>query len=234
VATDRTALQDATRRTAAAGITAQLVEYVPGPGRRVVCVVTFVGTDGEPSEPICYRKLRHAPPRFGVASVAELVACRDLVEPTRALLSELRWRGPAALEFKLDARDGSYRFLEINGRSVLPNQLLRQAGYPFARAQWCQSLGQAWHPEPNGWRGRWIHLHADLATRLLGSRRSSPTWREFWHPYSGPKVFAVWSPSDPGPFLAQWRRSLIDSLRLPFRPEQRHELRRRVELPPGL
>lgn len=232
VATDRDELVAAVRATTQAGLVAQLMDYVPGPDRATLVANCFVGPDGEPSEVFCFRRLRQTPPRFGVSSAAEPCSRAGLVEPTRALLAQLRWRGPAAVEFKLDARDGSYRFLEINGRSVLPNRLLRQAGFPMALAQWREAAGEAWRPEPSGWPGRWFHLHADLATQLLGSRRSTPTWAEFRRSYTGPKVFAVWSARDPGPFLAQWSRSLLGLLRLPFRAAERRALRRRVEVPP--
>jgi predicted ATP-grasp superfamily ATP-dependent carboligase len=99
-------------------------------------------------------------------------------------------------EFKRDPRDGTLRFIEVNGRSVVYNALLRRAGLDLA--------GLAWDGKPartNGWRGVWVNLHADLLYAVLRERLGP---REFLAPYRRPTVEAVWSRSDPRPFTAQW------------------------------
>jgi predicted ATP-grasp superfamily ATP-dependent carboligase len=234
VVRDRPELAEAVETTIAAGLDAQLIEYVPGPEERVVVFSALVGAEGEPSEEFCFRKPRHAPPRFGVASMAEPCTCPELVEPSRALLARLSWRGPAGIEYKFDERDGCYRFIEINGRSVLSNSLARRAGFPFATGQWSLARGGTWKPQPNGWKGRWIHLHADLLTQVVGRGQSKPSWKAFRRSYSGPKIFGVWATRDPRPFAVQWTRSLADLARLPFRSAERRALRGRVEPPSGL
>ena len=46
-------------------------------------------------------------------------------------------------EFKRDPRDGRFRFLEVNGRSVLYNALLRQAGLDLAALAWSDHVRRA-------------------------------------------------------------------------------------------
>lgn len=231
---DRSALAEAVEAVVTEGFDAQLVEYMPGPEKRVVVFSALVGRDGELSKAFCFRKPRHAPPRFGVASMAEPYSCEGLVEPSRALLAELGWRGPAGIEYKFDERDGSYRFIEVNGRSVLSNSLARRAGFPFAIGQWGMARDESWEPAPNGWSGRWFHLHADLLTQMLGRADAKSSWGEFRRSYVGPKIFGVWAARDPRPFAVQWARSLADLVRLPFRSAERRALRGRVEPPSDL
>jgi biotin carboxylase len=62
------------------------------------------------------RKLRVWPPRVGVTVAAESTHETELVDLLLPLFRELRWQGPADAEFKIDARDGVPRILEINPR----------------------------------------------------------------------------------------------------------------------
>jgi len=41
---------------------------------------------------------------------------RDLVERSAALLRKVAWNGPAMVEYKMDARDGREKLMEVNGR----------------------------------------------------------------------------------------------------------------------
>jgi D-aspartate ligase len=55
-----------------------------------------------------------------------------VVELSRRLLRKLDYRGFVGVEFKLDARDDSFRLMEINARAVSGNQLAISAGVDFA------------------------------------------------------------------------------------------------------
>jgi predicted ATP-grasp superfamily ATP-dependent carboligase len=98
--------------------------------------------------------------------------------------------------------------MEINGRAVIYNALLRRAGLDVAGLAWSElATGRAEPSLATGWSGAWIHLHADVLYSLLDRRRHPLSLSEFFAPYRRRKVFAVWSARDPLPFLTEWART---------------------------
>ena len=175
-----------------------VTEYVPGSDSALYFHVVHLDAHGDPVARATVRKLRQGPPGFGDARVAQLVDCDpELDEATVALARRIGLTGVAAVEFKRDARDGTLKFIEINGRSVVFNALLRHGGCDIAAL----ALGaRAARGEP---RGTWIHLHPDVGYSL----RDRIGLSEFLSPYRrGPLIEAAWSARDPLPFLAQWAR----------------------------
>jgi predicted ATP-grasp superfamily ATP-dependent carboligase len=55
----------------------------------------------------------------------------QVAEQSRQLLRSLNYRGFCAIEYKWDARDGTYRLMEINPRTASGNQLAIDAGVDF-------------------------------------------------------------------------------------------------------
>jgi predicted ATP-grasp superfamily ATP-dependent carboligase len=216
VARDRGELLEATRRMRTAGIRGQVFDLVPGGDDRIHAYCTYLDARGEPRGGVTMRKLRQSPARFGVARVAEVVADPPGIrEATIELLRRLGYRGIAQAEFKLDPRDGTFRFLEVNGRSPIYNALLRRAGLDGAALAWsdqvCNSSESA---RVTLWPGVWIHLHTDLLNAAVHGRREGLSFRTFAAPYRRPKIYAVWSAADPLPFLTQWARTAMDAARL--------------------
>ena len=209
VARDRAALTQCIARLVEAEMAGQVFDVIPGADSQIYAYGTYVDTRGEPCAGLTVRKLRQSPPSFGVARVAEITADHpSLREATIELLRRIGFRGMAVAEFKLDPRDGRFRFLEINGRSVIYNGLLRRAGLDLAGLAWSDHMcGRAEPARPNGWPGVWIHLHADVLYSLLCRRHDRVAFSDFAAPYRRPKVYAVWSAADPRPFITQWSRS---------------------------
>jgi predicted ATP-grasp superfamily ATP-dependent carboligase len=182
---------------AAADIPCVLMDLVPGADDALHVAALFLDEDGAPVAGRTVRKLRQGPPGFGDARVAEVVAPdTELHDAAIAIARRIGLCGIAVAEFKRDARDGRFRFLEINGRSVVYNELLRGAGLDLPAL----AVGEG--PGANGGAARWVHLHPDL----LYSLRDRIGRERFMAPYRGPWKEAVWSRRDPAPFLAQWAR----------------------------
>jgi len=131
------------------------------------------------------------------------------------LLRHIGHRGLGVVEFKHDARDGTPRFIEVNGRSVLYNRLLQKSGLDTAVLGWQDFVDRAPRAAaPTGWNGVWIHLHADILRSVLQPHHDrSLSLAQYVAPYRRPKVFAVWSAQDPRPFRAQWRRTAGEAWR---------------------
>jgi D-aspartate ligase len=209
VARDRAELRTCVARFAGADMAGQVFDLVPGADSEIYAYCAYVDARGEPHGGLTVHKLRQSPPFFGVARVAEIVGDQPtLREATIEILRRIGFRGMAAAEFKRDPRDGRLRFIEINGRSVVYNALLRRAGWDASALAWADYVeGQVQPMRPSGWPGVWIHLHADLLYSALYHRDEGLVFSDFVAPYARPKIFAVWSARDPVPFLTQWSRT---------------------------
>ena len=190
------------------GIEADVHDLVPGGDSHIYAHAIHLDARGEPSPGVTVRKLRQSPPHFGVARMAELPADPPpgLHELTVELARRIGQRGPAVAEFKRDPRDGSLRFIEVNGRSVVYNALLRRAGLDLAAL-----AGGGNGARTSGWPGVWVNLHADLLHATLRERLPA---RELVAPYRRPRLDAVWSRTDPRPFIAQWSWTARRAMRL--------------------
>lgn len=91
-------------------------EYIPGDDDSLRMVTVVYGDSGRLIGGFSARKLRQHPRGGGVT--ASGISTRDaaLLELVRPFFDAWRWRGPAEVELKHDARHGTYRLIEINPR----------------------------------------------------------------------------------------------------------------------
>jgi len=197
-----------------AGIRASVLDFIPGPDSVFFNYSVYRTTKGAFLGGFPMRKMRKTPPFFGVCRVAHAnvspkhaEAMRESVE---AMLSAIDYRGMANAEFKLDPRDDRLRLMEINARPFLMQGLPLRAGIAYARMAW-QDVALDERPtfEDNGWRGAWIHLHADIGNALAYRRQEALPLAEYLRPYRMPHTWAVWSAADAKPFLLQWSRTAL-------------------------
>lgn len=214
VARDAAELRDALARVTAAGVPCELFDFVPGGDDRIWTYSTWIDASGEAGPGVTVRKIRQSPQTFGVARVARVVDdVPGLRDATLAVARAIGLRGAVTSEFKHDPRDGRFRFLEVNGRSVIYNALLRRAGLDVAELAWTEHVERRpVRARSDGWRGTWINLHADLLHALL-RRDDRLDVRALLAPYRAPLVDAVWSWRDPAPFAAQWGRTFRQAMR---------------------
>jgi predicted ATP-grasp superfamily ATP-dependent carboligase len=228
-----------------AKLACEILEVIPGPDSQVYEYAVYVDSKGEPGPGLTVHKLRQSPPLFGVARVAEVVPeIPAMREAAVEILRRLEYRGIAGVEFKVDPRDGSLRFLEVNGRAVIFNKLLQRAGLDLtSMAYFDTGNGSIEQPVPNGWPGVWVNTHADFL--YMAFRRDKPrlSWRDFAATYKRPVIEAAWSVDDPRPYLTLWARTarsgvsgvLRGGLKLPqAAPELPSETTTRTLPPSGL
>jgi predicted ATP-grasp superfamily ATP-dependent carboligase len=89
-----------------------LQEFIPGEVHDA-CVLF---NRGEPRAVLTQRRLAMMPPEGGVGIHNETTDDPELKEEACRLMRALNWHGPAQVEFKRDARDGSLRLMEVNPR----------------------------------------------------------------------------------------------------------------------
>lgn len=233
VARDRAELVRHVAAVQAAGLRAQIVDLVPGPDDLFHSYTAYLDRHGEPVAELCMRKLRKSPPFFGVVRVAEVAHVPALREPTLALLRHVGWHGMASVEYKLDPRDGKHRLMEINGRSFLIQGLAWRAGVNYPLLAWREAvLGERVAARFNGWPGVWIHVLDDLYYGLFHRAVENVRLTEYLAPYRRPKTYAVWSPADPRPFLAQGYHALRQAAAASLDGAARATLRSHVQAMP--
>ncbi len=215
VAANRAELKHAILRVEQEAVPCLVFDIIPGADSLIYCYCVYMDAEGNPVADITVRKVRQSPPFFGVSRVAEITANnQQLKDLTIAFLRRIGFRGIAVSEFKQDPRDGSFRLMEINGRSVMYNSLLRQAGMDLAALAWSDFVDRrAEGVRTHHWPGAWVHLHADLLYSILKGRSESLRLKDFLSPYRRPIVEAVWSFRDPLPFLVEWGRTACQGSR---------------------
>jgi hypothetical protein len=153
-----------------------------------------------------------------------------LVEHVLPLFESCRWEGPAEVELKIDARDGTPRVIEINPRLPAYLAFPIRCGLPLPRLCAQVALGESPDASPYAVGRRYVHpiLHAKAALtgkrgwseRLLGLARAVLDMRGA---YLGDGLNLV----DPAPrlakLIAEWRGELrpavTAALALPADPD---------------
>ena len=80
-----------------------------------------------------------------------------VTELSRRFLTALEYVGLASVEFKYDARDGTYKLIEVNPRTARANQLAIAAGVDLPYIAYAYiTEGATFAVEPV-WGVRWVH-----------------------------------------------------------------------------
>jgi D-aspartate ligase len=112
----------------ASGVRFMVQKIVPGKDDAIFWYSGFWDEHGREQAWFTVQKLRQFPPGFGDGSFQRTVEVPVVLQQSRRLLEAFRYRGLVMVEFKRDARDGSYNLMEINPRTVSGNQLGISAG----------------------------------------------------------------------------------------------------------
>ena len=194
-------------------------EIIPGEATRIHGYNAYYDQASRPLAEITYQKLRQHPPLFGVGRIEVSTRNAEIVELSRRILTHLRYEGPVDVEYKLDPRDGKYKFFEINARSPLQIQLAIGCGVDIPWILYCDLTGRplsdelldAAHYRTGVY---WIGLTAEVEVLLRYRDQERLGWRERMIPYRGPKVWDVWDRQDPKPMWAEARNFVRGGIRL--------------------
>ena len=131
-------------------------ELIPGGDDTLYTVGSYLREDGEPLGVFSGRKLRQTPPGIGTCRVGEAVWVEEPVEAALRLLRELQFYGVSQVEFKRDARDGSFKLMEVNPRLWQWHELASASGVDIPRIAYADLVGEPLPPaSQNGRRKRW-------------------------------------------------------------------------------
>ena len=181
-------------------------EYIPGDDRHLWSFHGFSDENGAVLQSFVGRKIRTYPPLTGESAYIEMVRDEGLAAFARQIAMRIPLRGPFKIDFKQDPRDGRVVILEINARCTLWHYLGAANGVNLMQAAY-EYLVDGRRPAPHGYstRRRWLFLQLDFkAYRALAKRGELSFLGWLRSIAAAPKVYDVFSWSDPGPFLALW------------------------------
>ncbi|HUG91875.1 MAG TPA: hypothetical protein VML55_13640 [Planctomycetaceae bacterium] len=179
-----------------------LQELVPGDESNIWVAGVYIKADGTVGACFTGRKLRQHPPDFGSASLAESCLNEEIERLSLDLLSALGFRGICGTEFKYDARDDTFKIIEINQRQTLWFGLIAASGIDINYLAYCDLAGlpcEQAAPQQDG--VKWAYLEKDLLSALHFLRGGRLTVRQWLGSLRGIRTHAVMSLSDPLPFL---------------------------------
>ena len=197
------------RRVSSPGVAFMVQEIIPGGDQALYGYLAF--WDGESQERawLTKQKLRQNPPLYGDGSLQQTVEVPEVATLSRQLLTYFNYRGFVGVEFKYDARDSTYRLMEINPRTVSGNQLAISAGVDFPWLGYQYLTGD----DPDAGRRvtfvpgvKYVNEEWDFSAYLALRKTGALTFRSWVHSLKGVSARAIWSWSDPGPMgVVLWR-----------------------------
>jgi D-aspartate ligase len=184
-------------------------EWVEGPEMNLYSSNCYFDATSKPVAIFISRKLRQWPPGIGVSCLGE--ECRNdiVLQESIRLFQSVRYRGLGYLEMKRDERTGKHYIIEPNiGRPTGRSAIAEAGGVELLYAAYCDTVG--WPLPANleqTYRGvKWMYMVRDIQSALYYWRRRELTLREWWRSWRGRKVDAVFSRTDPAPFVYDlWR-----------------------------
>lgn len=189
-------------------------EVVPGPDTNLVFSHVYIRSDGTLAGCWTGRKLRQLPIHFGTATLAITEDLPEVANLSLRLLRALRYRGYASVEFKQDARDGSFRVLEVTAGRTWYNHYLGSVAGVNLEARWYEDLtGIPLDPDAGVARTgvRWVDEYRDVLA-LRAYRAVGEVGLATWLPsYRGCRAWAVGSLRDPLPGLLALARIGLSS-----------------------
>jgi predicted ATP-grasp superfamily ATP-dependent carboligase len=169
-----------------------LQEIVVGPASEQFEISLYVDTKGDISGPFVMRKWRSFPRELGTGTYGTSLIDPTLSTIAQSLALKMGIRGFANMEFKLDACDSTFKFIEVNPRVWQQVGLATDCGLDLLLTQYLDLTKQQFSPVTQYQAGvHWI----DPITDLLANP-SFYDWIRVFHSATSRGILAI---DDPWP-----------------------------------
>lgn len=160
----------------------------------------------------CSQKIRYNQSGFGIPVVVK--SCKiseEISYNSQLLLKAIGFNGYSCIEYKLDNRDGRYKFMEINGRFNRSGLLSLRCGINFPWIMY-KHLVSNLITESRSYEHNiyWIDEFQDVNNFLRSKSKRQYSIFDFLKPYFSKHIFAVFDIRDPFPFL----KRIVDGFKL--------------------
>jgi D-aspartate ligase len=176
-------------------------ELIPG---RAENLFSFVGLfkQGVAVAGLSARRPRQHPMEFGRASTyVETVNVPELEALATQLLRGIAYSGLAEVEFMYDQRHGRFELIEVNPRIWGWHTIAIRAGLDLPYLAYADAVGKEVAVRPARESVKWVRLVTDVPTAVREILARRLTLRQYLASMSGDTEFAVFSFSDPLPFI---------------------------------
>ena len=199
-----------------------LQEFIPGPPTAHVFLDGYVDRTGTMRACLARRRLRMYPRPFGNSTLSVTIPCEEVAEAVaalRRLFDGLGYVGLFDAEFKLDARDGQFKILEVNARAWWQLELVEASNLNICTMAYRDALGEPVATQSTYRIGKtWVHPVPDLSAWWTGLKQRDRTGGfpvRAW--FTGPNTVFSWD--DPRPAFEEIARfsRIVASHRKPLR-----------------
>lgn len=172
------------------------------PGRVVYEVYTYFNRESQPLAICGWDKIRHFPPDFGSGSFCKSVWWPSAVEQGISFLKAIGYHGIAGIELMKDSRDGKYKMIEVNARTITQNRLAAACGADIDYVAYLDASGQsAGNLDSPVDDVLWVEDFVDVISCLVYLKRKEITIGEIVQSLRGKKVHSVVAWDDPAPLI---------------------------------
>jgi D-aspartate ligase len=178
-------------------------ELIPGGGETQFSYAALWQANAPIAE-MSARRTRQYPIEFSHTSTfVEVVDNDEVKKAGRKLLSSIGFEGLVEVEFKFDARDGSYKVLDVNPRVWSWFALCEAVGQDLSILMRDAVLGQPVQAAEANAGFAWLHLSKDMVVGLQLLVRGDITIGAYVRSLSRKLVFAAFAWDDPLPGILE-------------------------------
>jgi len=176
-------------------------ELIPGGGEAQFSYAALC-RDGQPIASLTARRTRQYPIDFGQSSsFVETLDVPEIVAPSKRLLAAIRYTGLVEIEYKLDARNGRYKLLDINPRLWTWSALGGRAGADFPYLLWRMMMKRDTAEQTARTGVRWMRVSTDLPAAIHEMLCGRLSLGAYLLSFRNPLQFALMAADDPLPGL---------------------------------
>ncbi len=183
------------------------------PGNALFLVYSYFNRQSEPLGVCGYDKIRQLPKDFGIGTICRSINRSAPIQTAVRFLRDIGYHGLAEAEFKKDPRDGRYKMIEINTRSVTQTLLTKACGVHMEYLAYLEMTQKKPPRLPPAMEGiLWIDDISELHYHLGRLRRRIFSMSDIPNLSWGKTVFACASISDPAPVIIGLKRFFHERL----------------------
>jgi len=188
-------------------------EIIAGKDDQLYSFYSYFDKNSNPLVIYTRKKIRQYPTEFGVGSVHMSIWEPRVAELGIKFLKALNYHGIASVEFKKDPKDGEFKLMEINQRTVMPTSLSLASGINIPYIAYQDLIDEKVKKVTKFKEGiKWIGFEDDFKAFLEYRKTGELTLWEWIRSLRGKKVYAYFELFDPLPFIGCVMRKLIKFL----------------------
>ena len=191
-------------------------QWVAGDDGNLFSCNCYFSREGKPLATFIARKIRQWPPETGTSCLGEEVRNDEVLRESLALFERVGYHGLGYVEMKKDEITGQHYIIEPNiGRPTGRSAIAEAGGVELLYTMYCDLTGMALPARREQHYGgvKWIYWRNDLRSAWHYWRKGDVTLGQVLQSWRGKKACAVFSWSDPMPFLSDFGRSIWQAVR---------------------